>query len=473
MYRLTAKDIAHACGGSILFGDEANVATDVAIDSREVQPDSVFVAFSGAKVDGHDYLVKAAHAGATILLVTREPETFSHREELEAAGVTALLVSDAQVALRNLAVYQRALFDDTKVSVVGITGSTGKTTVKEFCEAAVATQFSTVATLGNQNNELGVPLTILRATKETQVLIVEMGMRAKDEIAELVAIARPKIGLVVSTGLSHIEILGSRQAIAQAKGELIEGLELLGYAVVNADDDFVDYYASIAKDVFITVGENEGSVSVSDVELDEYAHASALVTGWFGAIKVSLPVAGRFQIRNAAQALTVCALLGGDVEKAAQALSQVKVSGMRYSSSRCETTGITIIDDAYNANPTSMDASLRTFAEQKVAGKRIAVLGDMKELGEEGVSSHEKIGALLGELKIDILFAYGPLSKHLANAATNAGVVYVSHYEIGTLDKLSDDILSIAKSGDAVLLKGSRAMELERVSERIGERRVR
>lgn len=472
MYRLTAADISHACGASILFGDETVGATTVVIDSREVKKGSLFIAFSGEHVDGHDYLVPAALAGATVLLVTNEAAAFSSQDKIEEAGATVLLVSDAQIALRNLAVFQRSLLEEESVKVVGITGSNGKTTAKEFCAAALASQFSVVSTSGNQNNEIGVPLTILRATEKTQILIVEMGMRAKGEIEDSALIARPHIGLITSTGLSHIEILGSREAIAVAKGELIEGLEPQGCAIVNIDDDFFDFYVSLARDVVISVGEGAGSVVISRVTLDNSARASATISGWFGQVGVRLPVPGQFQVRNAAYAICVCALLGGDVSKAAAALSEVEISGMRYQTIK-GSSGITIINDAYNANPVSMEASLRTFAAQTIHGRKYVVIGDMKELGEEAIPSHEKIGALLGELHFHGVYTYGELSKIVAKEATDAGATRVSHYDVGTLDKLSDDILSLAKSGDVVLLKASRSMELERVALRIGEGSVR
>ncbi|MDR1776075.1 MAG: Mur ligase domain-containing protein [Actinomycetes bacterium] len=492
---MTAKEIAAAAGARLYIGDATVTADSCVIDSRQSRPGSLFIAFCGEHTDGHLYLQAAVDAGATVLLVT------DARAELP-VGVTVLLADDAERALQNLARHQRRLLD---IPVVGITGSVGKTTTRQLTAAALTAAGLTVtSSRANENNELGVPLTLLSVTADTQVLVVEMGMRGSGEIALLADIARPTIGVVTTIGDGHIERLGSRDAIANAKAELLQALPADGWAILDAAGAYrarlAEHTTARVLDVLLSVGENEaeayGGVSraVPQMRVGYKAHrglfehvtppcasasdnsvvdnegglsselaASELLkaTGAgvdaqgraFGTVtfpdgyrgSVHLRLLGMHALPDALFALAVGYLLGCDPDRLLAGVAACDSEGMRMRIESLPGCDIRIVNDAYNANPDSTAAALRTLAAMETTGRRIAVLGDMLELGSMARVAHRDIQRLADDLGLDRVFCYGRW--------------YGDAYE--DRDALLKDLIAYLADGDIVLFKGSRGMQME------------
>ncbi|MCL2654676.1 MAG: UDP-N-acetylmuramoyl-tripeptide--D-alanyl-D-alanine ligase [Coriobacteriia bacterium] len=454
MLRMTAAEIARATGGRVCAGSADAEADACVIDSRAASPGSVFVAFTGAHGDGHDYLEDVARAGAAIALVTKPvPAPAS-------GSLTLIQVDDACQALQDLARFQRSRLC---IPVIGVTGSTGKTSTKELLKAALNTGLKTVATEANHNNELGVPLTLLSADETTEALIVEMGMRAAGEIALLAEIARPQIGVITTISDAHLERLGSRENIARAKAELFEALPAGtdGLAVFQAGVPFERLLRSATSARICTVGRApvKADLVASDLCLDSQACAHARVTFPDGrTLPLDLSVSGAHNIDNALLALAVGLHLGLDAEAMTAALQAVTPTGLRLKSVDVPKRGITLIADAYNANPESMAAALRTLASlqpSRAGGRRIAVLGDMLELGAASAEAHRAVLTLARELGLECLFVFG----------SQFGAVCSPEVAYDDMVVLTQSLCSFVRPGDIVLVKGSRVMRMERVIE--------
>lgn len=461
MLSFDAAEIVRATGGRIIAGDPLTRAWSCVIDSRDATPGSLFIAFSGEQSDGHRYLQAAARAGATIALVTETPA--------EAGDLCLILVDDARAALQDLARYQRSRLT---IPVIGVTGSTGKTSTKEMLRAALGSALNVVATQANHNNELGVPLTVLAADASTGALVVEMGMRAQGEIALLADIARPQIGVITTIGDAHLERLGSRENIARAKAELFEALPEDGLAVVAAGVAFEPLLRASSKAPLRTVGRDgvRANIRASQLRLDRQACPHARVTMPDGReILLDLSVPGVHNVDNALLVLAVGDWLGLDPEAMCAALASVAPTGMRLNSFEISARGLTVIADTYNANPDSMAAALRTLAALQPGepgktggsgvGRRVVVLGDMLELGDASLEAHRAVLELADELGLGYLFVFG--SQFCAVAMP--GVAY------DDMDVLTRAVSSFVRSGDLILVKGSRGMRMERVIDALQE----
>ena len=462
---ITAETMLSVTGATLLCGPTEAMVSDVVVDSRLVRPGCAFVALPGVRADGHDFCLSALQDGARVLVVTRSAEEIS-AVLLEAGDrhVTVVQVEDALKAIQDLAAYHRSRLS---CEVVGITGSTGKTTTKDFVTAALSQTLRVVSTQGNSNNELGVPLTILRAEPDTDVLVVEMGMRGVGQIAELCAMARPTLGLVTNVGTSHIELLGTQDAVASAKGELIRALPADGCAFLNGDDAYSDVLAEWSIAPVVRWGLSAAcDVSARDVEIDAEGRPSFDLMSPQGSARVCLPVPGRHNVYNALAAAALALHLGVTPLAVAQGLGSAPVSAMRMQVFT-SASGVTVINDAYNANPVSMRAAIETLAEMHTEGRRIAVLGDMAELGSLTEVAHFRIGEQLAALPIDVLIAVGSRAERIAQGARAAGMpqeaVTACPDALGAVELL-DGILA---PGDVVLVKASRVMGLEVVSEGI------
>ena len=378
MIPLTAEQLADVVGGDLLPGaDPAAVVDDVVIDSRGARPGSLFVALAGERTDGHAFLGDALERGATLCMVDarRAHET----------ATPAVAVDDCADGLLGLGRWAR---DTAAPQVVAITGSSGKTTTKDLLAAAVGASRDTVATPGSYNNELGVPLTCCALTLTSEVLVAEVGARGIGHVAALAAVLRPDVAVVTMIGGAHLEQFGSLEGVAQAKGELVEALDPDGIAVLNADDRLVAGLARRTAARVVTYGlGSDAEWRAEDVRLDRWARARFRVRG----VDVALPMPGAHHVGNALAALAAADAVGVDLAAAAEGLERARLSPGR--SALVETTdGVTVLDDAYNANPASMAAALRTLAALSVSGRRWAVLGRMAELGPTGVQEHERIG---------------------------------------------------------------------------------
>jgi len=465
MLTADAMTIASAVRGEILAGPADAVSTDIVVDSRVVVAGCAFVALPGEHADGHDFCRVALEHGARALIVTRSADELGELlGEAEAAGCAVIRVDDAAIAVRDLASYHRSRLT---CAVVGITGSTGKTTTKDFVDAVLSTTLRVVSTEGNRNNELGVPLTVLRASADTDVLVVEMGMRGVGQIAQLAAIARPTVALITNVGTSHIEIVGSQDAIAQSKAELLEALPENGAAFLNGDDAYSDRIASMSPAKVTYYGLSTAcAVRAQDIKVDSESKASFALVSPQGEARVSLPVPGRHNVYNALAAAAVALHLGVTPEKIAEGLSSVTITAMRMQVFT-SATGVTVINDAYNANPVSMRAAVATLAEYGTESRRIAVLGDMAELGSLTELAHFRLGEEVPRAGVDVLVTVGERARRGAEGARADGMAEANVRPCATVDEAVEVLDDLLVDGDVVLVKASRVMGLEAVVDAI------
>jgi len=465
MLTATAATIVGIIGGDILIGSEDVIGNDIVIDSREATPGCIFVALPGEQADGHDFLQSALDGGARVLLVTRPlGEIVSVAEEAKRRGAVLIRVDDALRAIQDLALWHRNRLHAT---VIGITGSTGKTTSKDFITAVLRTSLRVVSTTGNRNNELGMPLTLLSAGSESDVVVLEMGMRGLGQIARLAEIARPDVGLVTNVGTSHLEILGTQDAVAAAKGELVRSVPAEGAVFLNGDDAYSDALAMDSAAPVTTYGLDERcKVRAVDVQLDELSRACFKLVSPEGSASVSLPIPGRHNVYNALAAAAVGLHVGVPLDRVVAGLSQARITSMRMETFTTA-GGITVVNDSYNANPSSMRAAIETLATMQSTGRRIAVLGDMAELGSLSELAHFELGESFSELPIQLLVTVGPRAKRIGDGAIAAGRERDSVYTCATADEASEVLDDLLESGDIILVKASRVMGLERVVEGI------
>lgn len=470
MLTISVETLISVTAGTLVWGSTDTMVNGVATDTRTLEPGALFVAFVGERVDGHDYLAQAVSSGARALLITRSSEEIG---DVVAAAtrrdVAIVRVPDALAAVQALARHHRErLF----CPVIGITGSTGKTTTKEFLTSVLATRMKVVSTHGNRNNELGVPLTVMSAGADTDALIVEMAMRGKGQIAELCRIARPTMGLVTNVGVSHIELLGTQDAIAAAKAELVESIAEDGVVFLNGDDAYSDTLALSSRAPVTTYGVSEAcDVHAVDIELDPESRASFEIVSGDVAIPVSLAVPGRHNVYNGLAAAAIGLRVGLGPDDISAGLGRASAGEMRMQTFT-SAGGVHVINDAYNANPTSMRAAIETLAGISTAERRIAVLGDMAELGSLAELAHFRIGEELAGLPIDVLVTVGERAARIADGARAEGMPSDRVRPCVTADEASEVLDDLLEPGDVVLVKASRVMGLERVVEGIVEPRV-
>lgn len=465
MKAMKASLIARVTGGELVAGKRNALATSVAIDSRDVGPGSAFIAFSGENVDGHAFLADALQRGARVLVVTRDEPDAVAAVDTDPRGELAMVrVDDPTAALQALAAHHR---DHLTCPVVAITGSSGKTTTKDLVRAVLATRFEVVATTGNRNNELGLPLTLLDAGPATGVVVLEMAMRGLGQIARLCEIARPEAGLVTNVGQTHIEILGSEQAIATAKAELVQAIPPSGRVFLNGDDQWARTMAeaSAAPVTFYGMGE-DAEVRARDVATDAEGRPSFTLETPAGSVEASVSIPGRHNTYNAAAAASIGLYLGLSLEEIARGLAEARPSSMRMEVFE-SANGVTVINDAYNANPAAMRAALRTLVDFDAEGRRVAVLGDMAELGSLSELAHFGLGEYVAGLSLDLLVTVGERAARIAEGAVRAGMPRESVLSCGDADDARGLLRETLRSGDVVLVKASRVVGLERVVEGI------
>lgn len=465
MLTANASTLAAVTGGEIIAGPPSAVATDLTIDSRLVGPGCAFVAIPGDNVDGHEFAAISLERGARIIIVTKPADELRGLlTAAEKAGAAVIRVPDAAEAVGAIATYHRSRLN---CHVVGITGSTGKTTTKDFVDAVLSATLRVVSTEGNRNNELGVPLTVLRAGADTEVLVVEMGMRGQGQIAQLADIAKPTVALVTNVGTSHIELLGSQEAIASTKGELVAAVPATGSVFLNGDDSFSDTIAALSAAPVTFYGLSERcTVTARGIETDDESRPSFDLIAEQGSARVTLPVPGRHNVYNALAAAAVGLRLGVSLERVVEALSSATVTAMRMQMFSAA-SGVTVINDAYNANPVSMRAAVETLAEMTPAGRRVAVLGDMAELGSLTELAHFRLGEAVARSGIEALVTVGPRATRIADGAKAAGMpaeAVLPCTQVAEAIEVLDDLLG---EDDVVLVKASRVMGLEAVVEGI------
>lgn len=447
--RLTLAEIAEAVNGEIVLPDgrsldqSTQVANGVSIDSRTLEPGQLFVPLV-AEHDGHNYIGAAAEAGAVACLSARETEELPF-----------IAVGDTASALTYLARAARARLGNA-TRVIGITGSVGKTTAKDFCSAAIGATLRCWASEKSFNNEIGLPLTLLNAPDDCEVLVAEMGASRPGDIASLCQIARPYYGILTSIAIAHTESFGTIDQIAHTKAELLEALPADGVAVINRDDERVMAQAERVLERWgpevLTFGLHaDADVRAEGVSADEQLHAEYLLRSTWGSERVRLGVAGLHNVVNSLAAAAVALHLGVPVEAVAEGLSGAEISPWRMSLGTSP-SGVLVLNDAYNANPTSMKAALRALA-QLPARRHLAVLGTMAELGEYHDPEHRRIAELAGDLGVEAIA--------VAESAYGLKLVPDSASALAALGDLG--------KGDAVLVKGSRVAELEFLADRLLE----
>ncbi len=456
MIAMTLGEIAEVVAGTVdgeLDGAPEVIVTGAAsVDSRTVPAGGLFVAIAGDHVDGHTYAAAAVRSGAAAVLGTRP------------TGVPMVVVADAVLALGRLASHVATALSDT--TVIALTGSQGKTGTKDYLAQVLADAGPTMATAGNHNNEIGVPLTVLGATPETRYLVVEMGARGIGHIAYLCEIAHPTVGAVLNVGTAHVGEFGSREAIAVAKGELLEALPAHGVAVVNADDGFTREMGSRTDARVITFGRT-GEVTWIDESCDELDRPTATFVHGDQSARVTLLQVGEHQLHNAAAAIALAIGAGLDFTSAVASLSGA-VSQSRWRMELHESAeGVVILNDSYNANPASMRAAVDALATigQRRRARTIAVLGEMRELGAESLEAHGSVGEYVAGRGIDTLVAIGEVARGLLDGATKrsdsptTGVYAADRGE--ALAWLRENIAP----GDVIVVKASRGAELDKLAE--------
>ena len=429
---------------------EPDPITEVVTDSRKVVPGCVFVCFPGERVDGHDYAAAAYRAGASYIIANHPVEGVPEDR--------TVIVPSSHHAMVRMASNYRMLFSPL---MIGVTGSVGKTTTKEFCYAVLSAFGNTLKTEGNQNNEIGLPNTLFRLDDATEYAVVEMGMSNLGEIERLTRAARPAAGIITRIGVSHLENLGSRENILKAKLEICYGLPDGAPLVLNADDDMLPKakLPGRLRPVWFGIDSPDADVRALNITAGDSGTDFLLSDREYGEFPVHIPTVGLHTVSDALAAYGAATRLGLDPARCATALSNYQTTGMRQNIVR--KAGITIIEDCYNASPDSMRAALGVLESQE-ADRHIALLGDMLELGSVSEEAHRQVGEWAAEAGVDLLIAYGPRSTAMAQAAAGKGVTTL-HCE--TEQEVVGYVRQNVHAGDALLAKASHAMKLDQVLE--------
>ena len=417
----------------------------VVTDSRKVAPGCVFVCFPGERVDGHTFAAGAYRDGAAYIVANHPVE-----------GVPAertVIVPDSALAMVRMASNYRMLFSPR---IIGVTGSVGKTTTKEFCYAVLSAFGSTLKTEGNQNNDIGVPNTLFRLETATEYAVVEMGMDHAGEITRLSRCVRPSAGIITTIGVSHLENLGTRENILKAKMEICTGLPDGAPLALNADNDLLPTAQVPARLRPVWFGiEQDADVRAKDIVMQGGGTAFTIVDKAYGTFAAHIPTVGQHTVYDALSAYAAATRLGLDPATCAAALANYQTTGMRQHI--VQKGGVTVIEDCYNASPDSMKAALSVLQSLPNAHK-IALLGDMLELGDASEQGHRQTGEWAAEAGVDVLIAYGPRSAAMAQAAQTKGVTTV-HCQ--TAQEVLQCLEQFVQPGDALLAKASHAMQLE------------
>lgn len=449
MKSISLQTVAEWVGGR-LCGENKQI-NNVSIDSRTVDASTLFIAIKGDRFDAHDFVKDVEKSGAAAVMCHKEVE----------CNLPVIYVNDTKKAFVELAKNYRKSFDGLKV--VGLTGSVGKTTTKEMTYEVVSRKYRAIKTEGNLNNDIGLPKTLLRLENDTQAAVIEMGMSAFGEISLLTKACLPDIGIITNIGVSHIEHLGSRDGILKAKLEILDGMKKGSPLILNGDNDKL---SSVKNDdyklIFFGIENENADVRAFDIK-ENGSDTEFFVKAYSKIQKVTIPTVGIHNVYDALAAYTVGLLLELPAEEIAKALENYTPSGMRQRLK--EVNGVKIIEDCYNASPDSQRAALNVLSDMN-AGRKIAVLGDMLELGDYSETAHREVGKFAAEKKIDVLYAFGEQSKYIAEEAKK-GVERVLWFD----DKaqLAKTLVQDVKSGDCVLFKASRGMKLEEIIEKLYE----
>ncbi len=450
MIQMSTQELCKAVDGELVAGLDGEFI-GVSIDSRTIESGQLFFAIIGEQMDGHTFVERALANGGVGAIVEREQDISLQ------TGQFLIKVANTTQALQNLAHYYRRKFD---LKVVGVTGSVGKTTTKDMIAAVLSSKYSVLKTEGNLNNYYGLPLTLFRITPQHQVLVVEMGMSALKEIELLAKLAEPQYGVVTNVSYSHMEYLKTLENVAKAKQELIENLVGERIAVLNVDDQRVKEMAALVEHV-VFFGLTAGDYRLIRIQEDTDLVGLHLVVDIKGQKRAfHIPISGEHNALNALAAIAIGRILGLDDREIQLGLDTFTPSKMRMNILKTS-RGITVLNDAYNANPTSMKAALQVLA--KYTDRKIAILGDMLELGEFAGSAHYELGSLVAQNRIDLLLIKGDYREVVARGAKDSGFKVENIFTYSTNREISEHLITIAQPGDIVLVKGSRGMVMEEI----------
>lgn len=454
----TTAEILKATGGTLLCGKGDHIFSGIAIDSRTVAPEDLFVAIRGTVNDAHNFIGSVLDRGIRGLLIEQEKAGQLPVKDWKTGDITCVAVPDTTLALGDIAAAYRRRFD---VSVTAITGSVGKTTTREMIAAVVSQRFKTLSSRKNFNNEFGLPLTLLRLNSEIQWAVVELGMNHLGEISRLADISWPDIGVITNIGPVHLEGVGSIEGVMQAKGELLEKIKPGGSVVLNGDDDRLRQLAQRTDRPVIFFGaspqarirsgsvrESGGSVSFELILPDE-------------TVPVDLHIPGEFMVSNALAAAAVGHLLGISGQEIKTGLETFRPVEGRMSILETE-IGVHIINDTYNANPAAVNAAIKTLCSLKRDQRAALVFADMLELGDQSESMHRAVGTVVGRSDIHRLYLTGRFSESVRKGAVEIGFSAADIF-IGTKDEIVGNLTGWLRPGDWVLVKGSRAMGMETI----------
>ncbi len=453
---IKVSDILNICNGKLFFGDEQIVCSNFSKDTREINLDDVYVGIKGENFDGNTLYEQAFEKGARVCILQNIEISEEVKNKYQDRAV--IIVDDTIVALQKIAAYKRSLYN---IPVVAITGSVGKTSTKDIIASVVSMKYKVLKTQGNMNNHIGLPLTIL-GLKDHEALVVEMGMNHLGEISVLSKIANPDIAVITNVGTAHIGNLGSRQNILKAKLEILDGLKDEGILIVNNDNDLLNEWSNEYtgdRKIFTYGIENKSDIMASNVELNENSSEFEMIVG-NEKEKIIVPVAGMHFVYNALSAIAVGAKLEIPLSKIKEGIKSFELTKSRMELINLK-NNITIINDCYNANYDSMKAAIEYLG--KISNKRkIAILGDMLELGEFSEELHKKVGEEIIKNKIDILITVGEMGKVISNTAKEGDItVYHCENNIEGIAKIK----SVMNENDIILAKASNGMKFKEIVE--------
>jgi len=452
MKATSVKDLLQSVNGSMHQGTMDLLITSVSTDTRKIANGGAFFALKGERFDAHDFLENALEQGAKVLVVSHVPEA------LDLGEATLIIVNDTLIALQQFAVWYRRSLD---IKVIGITGSNGKTSTKDFTKSVIAEKYSVSATVGNFNNHIGLPLSILETEEEHEVCVWEMGMSNPGEIAPLCIIAQPDIGIITNVGTAHIEFLGSVDAIAEEKGELSKSLPEDGTFIVSAACDYIDFFTARTRARTLIVGNGRGTVRAENLVMTALGSEFELIIEGQEVCRVRLPVVGRHMVANALLAAGAGYTLGMTSKKIADGLNKTTLTSGRLRAFECD--GVTIFDDTYNANPESVTAAIDTLSELNQegieVGEKYIVLGHMAEQGEHAQVAHENVGKLAARRGIYTI-SVGEEAAGITAGARGAGG-RAMHFN--QKEEAATWLKGQCVSKDVVLVKGSRSAGMEEI----------
>lgn len=454
MHTMRCDEIARAVGGHIIYGSSDTLVEAVSTDTRRIGSGDLFVPIIGERFDGHSYIGEAFGKGASASLTAKDGDW-------SPVG-TVIRVDDTLSALGALAAHYREKF---RIPFVGITGSVGKTSTKDMVAGVLGQQLNVLKTEGNFNNEIGLPLTMFRLDSFHQAGVIEMGMSGFGEISRLTAIVKPSIAMITNIGMSHIEKLGSRQNILKAKLEILDGLDKNGLMVLNGDDHLLLGIKDLTGFRTVYYGMEEGSEYYASNVMsagENGVHFDITISGT--EYNVHIPVPGRHNVYNALAAIAAGIELNIPVKKIIDGISQFKPGEMRLNI--INAGGIRIINDAYNASPKSMEAALDVLKDiSGSGGRKIAVLGDMLEMGEWASKAHEDVGRYAASRGITRLITVGEYGRKIADGAFKEGMSSASISSFKSNSETITYLREFLENGDVVLVKGSRGMEMEQIAD--------